>query len=183
MDDSCSGYPGCFSRFDRRVRRGVDHSARSGNSSRMAPCAPRYFSWNSTPRSARSHIRSLAYRYTSACPAGFYRGPVATLRSAGIIALHDENKAFESEARTLKATGPIRAGLADPIAVATTFKAVVIEGIEVVFIVIAVGAAGGHLAAAGAGAALAGLLVVALGLLLHRPLARIPENLLKFSVG
>ncbi len=107
----------------------------------------------------------------------------AILRSAGIIALHDENKAFESEERMLKAAGPIRAGLADPIAVATTFKAVVIEGIEVVFIVIAVGAAGGHLVAASAGAALAGLLVVALGLLLHRPLARVPENLLKFSVG
>lgn len=107
----------------------------------------------------------------------------AILRAAGIIALHDENKSFESEERMLKAAGPIRAGLADPIAVATTFKAVVIEGIEVVFIVIAVGAAGGHLVAAGAGAALAGLLVVALGILLHRPLARIPENLLKFSVG
>jgi uncharacterized membrane protein len=107
----------------------------------------------------------------------------AILRSAGVIALHDENKAFESEEEMLKTAGPIRAGLADPIAVATTFKAVVIEGIEVVFIVIAVGAAGGHLVAAGAGAALAGLLVVALGLLLHRPLARVPENLLKFSVG
>jgi uncharacterized membrane protein len=107
----------------------------------------------------------------------------AILRSAGIIALHDENKAFESEEKMLKAAGPIRAGLADPVAVATTFKAVVIEGIEVVFIVIAVGAAGGHLVAAGAGAALAGLLVIALGLFLHRPLARIPENLLKFSVG
>ncbi len=107
----------------------------------------------------------------------------AILRSAGIIALHNENRSFESEEEMLKAAGPIRSALADPIAVATTFKAVVIEGIEVVFIVIAVGAAGGHLVAAGAGAALAGLLVVALGLLLHRPLARIPENLLKFSVG
>ena len=107
----------------------------------------------------------------------------AILRSAGIIALHDESTSFRSEEEILKAAGPIRSGLADPIAVATTFKAVAIEGIEVVFIVIAVGAASGHLVAAGAGAALAGLLVVALGLLLHRPLARIPENLLKFSVG
>jgi uncharacterized membrane protein len=67
--------------------------------------------------------------------------------------------------------------------VATAFKIVMLEGIEVVFIVIAVGAAGGLLlpAALGAGAAL--LLVVALGLVLHRPLARIPENALKFAVG
>ncbi len=107
----------------------------------------------------------------------------AILRAAGIVAYHDENKSFESEERMLKAAGPIRAGLADPIAVATTFKAVVLEGIEVVFIVIAVGAAGGHLVAAGTGAALAGILVVALGIILHRPLARVPENLLKFSVG
>jgi uncharacterized membrane protein len=107
----------------------------------------------------------------------------AILRAAGIIVLHDEIKSFESEESILKAAGPIRSGLADPIAVATTFKAVVLEGIEVVFIVIAVGTAGGHLVAASSGAALAGLIVVALGMLLHRPLARVPENLLKFSVG
>ncbi len=107
----------------------------------------------------------------------------AILRAAGIIAQHDEIKSFEDEERILEASGPIRRGLADPIAVATTFKAVVLEGIEVVFIVIAVGTAGGHLVAAGTGAALAGLLVVALGIFLHRPLARVPENLLKFSVG
>ena len=69
-------------------------------------------------------------------------------------------------------------------AVSTAFKITVVEGIEVVFIVIAMGAAGGGLlvpASLGAVAALA--LVAALGLVLHRPVAMIPENTLKFVVG
>jgi len=72
----------------------------------------------------------------------------------------------------------------DRIAVATAFKITMLEGIEVVFIVIAVGAAGeGMLVPAGIGAFSALLLVVALGLALHRPVAAIPENTLKFIVG
>ena len=58
-----------------------------------------------------------------------------------------------------------------------------LEGIEVVFIVIAIGASGDFLAPAAAGAGAALLLVIALGLLLHRPVASIPENTLKFIVG
>jgi Ca2+/H+ antiporter, TMEM165/GDT1 family len=64
-----------------------------------------------------------------------------------------------------------------------SFKAVVIEGMEVVFFVIAVGATGHMLLSASLGALTAGLLVILLGLVLHKPLARIPENTLKFSVG
>ncbi|HEX6118490.1 MAG TPA: hypothetical protein VFZ03_03500, partial [Dongiaceae bacterium] len=79
--------------------------------------------------------------------------------------------------------GPISALRLDPIAVVTTFKAVVLEGIEVAFIVIAVGAAGHTLLPASLGAAAAGLLVIGLGILVHRPLARVPENALKFTVG
>jgi len=59
----------------------------------------------------------------------------------------------------------------------------VIEGLEVVFIVIAVGATGRMLIPASVGAAAAALIVVLLGIVLHRPLARVPENTLKFSVG
>ena len=66
---------------------------------------------------------------------------------------------------------------------ATTFKAVLLEGLEVVFIVIAVGATGNLLLPASIGAAAAGVLVIGLGLALHRPLARVPENTLKFAVG
>ncbi len=65
----------------------------------------------------------------------------------------------------------------------TTFKAVVLEGIEVVFVVIAVGAGRGHLGAASLGALAACALVLALGLLIHKPLSQVPENTLKFAVG
>jgi uncharacterized membrane protein len=107
----------------------------------------------------------------------------AILRAAGIIPLHDEAAAYASETAELRAAGPVATLMLDPIAVATTFKAVVLEGIEVVFIVLAVGAAGNMLVPASIGAAIAGLLVVALGIILHRPLARVPENALKFAVG
>ncbi|HEY3145352.1 MAG TPA: hypothetical protein VGJ75_03330 [Dongiaceae bacterium] len=111
----------------------------------------------------------------------------AILRAAGIIPLHDEAAAFAAETAEMRAaklsTGPIAILRLDPIAVVTTFKAVVIEGIEVAFIVIAVGAAGHTLLPASLGAAVAGLLVIGLGVLIHRPLARVPENALKFAVG
>ena len=64
-----------------------------------------------------------------------------------------------------------------------SFKAVVLEGLEVVFIVIAVGAGRGLLGAASLGALAACLVVVAVGFVVHRPLARVPENTLKFAVG
>lgn len=107
----------------------------------------------------------------------------AILRAAGIIPLHDEAAAFASETAELKAAGPVASLMLDPIAVVTTFKAVVLEGIEVVFIVVAVGATGNMLIPASLGAAVAGFLVIVLGLALHRPLARVPENTLKFAVG
>lgn len=64
-----------------------------------------------------------------------------------------------------------------------SFKAVVLEGLEVVFIVIAVGAGRGLIGAASLGALAACLIVIAAGFVLHRPLARVPENTLKFAVG
>ena len=107
----------------------------------------------------------------------------AILRAAGIIPLHDEEAAFASETAALRAAGPVRSLMADPVAVLTTFKAVVLEGVEVVFIVIAVGATGDLLLPASLGAAAAGVLVICLGVVLHKPLARVPENALKFVVG
>ena len=106
----------------------------------------------------------------------------AVLRAAGIVPLHDEAAAFADETRLMRQAGRSH-GPWDAIALVTTFKAVVLEGLEVVFIVIAVGAAGDALIPASFGAAVALLLVIALGLFLHRPLARVPENALKFVVG
>lgn len=107
----------------------------------------------------------------------------AILRAVGIIALHDEAAAFARETSRMRGAGPVAAIAIDPVAAATAFKAVVIEGLEVVFIVIAVGAGGRMLAPASLGAAAAGVLVLILGLAMHRPLTRVPENALKFAVG
>jgi uncharacterized membrane protein len=107
----------------------------------------------------------------------------AALRAAGIIPLHDETAAFKSQIVRLRgqeAAGP----RFDSVGFAAAFKITMIEGAEVVFIVIAIGAGRPDLlapACLGAAAALA--VVIALGVVLHRPLARVPENSLKFLVG
>src|SRR5436309_2066060 len=103
----------------------------------------------------------------------------AVLRAGGIIPLHDEAGTYLRETTALRQSRPAMALRWDTIAIATTLKAVVLEGLEVVFIVITVGAGGGMLASASAGAAAAGFLVLLLGVALHRPLARVPENTLK----
>lgn len=105
----------------------------------------------------------------------------AILRSAGAIALRDETAAFAATTSRLGAVA--RPAAFDWSAFATAWNAVVLEGLEVVFIVIAVGGAAGALGAATVGAALAGATVIAAGLVLRAPLARVPENALKFAVG
>ena len=109
----------------------------------------------------------------------------AVLRSAGVIALHDETAIFAKETATLSAgvmPGARPSGAMDRVAFLTSFKAVTLEGLEVIFIVIATGV-GGQLAAAALGALLAGVLVILAGVALRKPLARVPENTLKYAVG
>ena len=106
----------------------------------------------------------------------------AVLRSAGVIALHDEQRAYEKSRNEL-AGAAASAGAIDWLGGITAFKAVVLEGLEVVFIVIAVGATAGALVPATAGALLAGAIVIGAGFAVRGPLARIPENGLKFAVG
>jgi len=107
----------------------------------------------------------------------------AILRAAGVIALHDETAAFAAERAELGRAAPRRRGRMDWLAATAAFKAVVLEGLEVVFIVIAVGAGRGPLLPASLGAIAACALVLAIGIAVHRPLARVPENSLKFAVG
>jgi uncharacterized membrane protein len=105
----------------------------------------------------------------------------AILRAAGTIPLHDERQAFTRASDRFAAAAP--SGGWDWVGFGGAFQIAMLEGTEVLFIVMAVGG-GGHLlapAAAGAGAALAGVIV--LGLTLHRPITRIPENALKCAVG
>ena len=105
----------------------------------------------------------------------------ASLRAAGIIALHDEAAIFASGTASLRAERDAKRQ--DWIAGMTAFKAVLLEGIEVVFIVVAFGSRPGRFAYAAAGALLACALVLAVGFVVRRPLARVPENTLKFCVG
>ncbi|MDQ0470210.1 COG4280 domain-containing protein [Labrys wisconsinensis] len=107
----------------------------------------------------------------------------AILRAAGVLPLHDEDEAFAKESAALRQLGGLP-NTWDRIAVSASFKITMIEGVEVVFIVVAMGGAGSTLlmpAAMGAIAAL--VLVILLGFILHRPVAMIPENTLKFVVG
>ncbi len=105
----------------------------------------------------------------------------AILRSAGIIPLHDEAQEFAKETDLLARQAAERK--ADYLAGLAAFKAVLLEGVEVVFIVIAVGTARGLTLYAGLGALAAVVLVMIVGAALHRPLTQIPENALKFAVG
>jgi uncharacterized membrane protein len=106
----------------------------------------------------------------------------AILRAAGAKALHDEETIFaaqRAEAALVSAAGE---GL-DRYAFAICFKAVGLEGLEVVFIVLTFGANQHEVGLAAAAAAAAVLLVLAVGLALRAPLARVPENAMKFAVG
>jgi uncharacterized membrane protein len=107
----------------------------------------------------------------------------AILRAAGIVALHDETRAFASTAAELRGEATRKTAGIDRTAALTSFQAVVVEGLEVVFIVVAVGAGRGLIVPAAIGAAAACILVAGAGLAVHRPLARVPENALKFAVG
>jgi Ca2+/H+ antiporter, TMEM165/GDT1 family len=107
----------------------------------------------------------------------------AILRSAGVIPLHDEAIAFATETTELREQARRHEARLDWLAALASFKAVLLEGLEVVFIVIAVSAGRGLLVPASAGALAACLLVAGVGFVVHRPLARVPENTLKFTVG
>ena len=107
----------------------------------------------------------------------------ASLRAAGIIPLHDEDAIFAAEAAQLGQHRGRQQSNLDWVAGITALKAVLLEGLEVVFIVIAVGAGRGLLMPASFGALAACALVLAAGAIIHRPLSRVPENTLKFGVG
>jgi uncharacterized membrane protein len=106
----------------------------------------------------------------------------AILRSAGFIAIHDEAKIFEKERQYLISHGGEVKNRLDWAGVATSFNGVLLEGLEVVFIVIALG--GLHnINAAILGAVVAAVLVVGAGIAMRQPLTRVPENAMKYTVG
>jgi uncharacterized membrane protein len=111
----------------------------------------------------------------------------AILRASGLKALHDELAAFEAEQAAARDAGAVGGGGGggglDGYAFTVAFKGVLLEGLEVVFIVLTFGANQHNvpLAAAAAGVAVVGVGLA--GVALHAPLARVPENTLKFGVG
>ncbi len=107
----------------------------------------------------------------------------AILRSAGVIDLRDEDALYAREQQALGASGVVAGKRWDTIAALTSFKAVLLEGVEVIVIVIGIGAAGKMLVPATIGAIGACVAVTVAAALLNRPLSRVPENSLKFAVG
>jgi uncharacterized membrane protein len=106
----------------------------------------------------------------------------AVLRAAGLKALHDELSAYEHESAEALAAGR-RPGRWDPYSFAVAAKGVLIEGLEVAIIVITFGANQHRVGLAAAAAGVAVLLVIAAGVAVRAPLARVPENTMKFAVG
>jgi uncharacterized membrane protein len=107
----------------------------------------------------------------------------AILRASGHKALHDEAEIFAREQVEARAAGrEERAGL-DWYAFTLSFKGVLLEGLEVAFIVITFGSAQGSIPLAALGAGVALVLVAIVGVVVRGPLTRVPENSLKFAVG
>jgi uncharacterized membrane protein len=107
----------------------------------------------------------------------------AILRAAGAKSKHDEDAIYQREIALMRDEPPVPATGMDWISFTVAFKGVLLEGLEVAFIVVTFGASAGQLAPAALGATLAGILVLIVGAVVHAPLSRVPENGLKFAVG
>jgi uncharacterized membrane protein len=97
--------------------------------------------------------------------------------------MHDEDEAFALETAEARAAGIERRAGLDWYAFTIAFKGVLLEGLEVAFIVLTFGSAQGSIPLAALGAGAAVVLVASIGAAARRPLARVPENTLKFAVG
>jgi uncharacterized membrane protein len=106
----------------------------------------------------------------------------AILRASGFKALHDEDAIFAEEQRAAQAVSPAASGL-DWYSFTVSFKGVFLEGLEVAFIVVVFGSAQHNISLAALGAVAAAVVVLTVGLVVHRPLSRVPENTMKFGVG
>jgi uncharacterized membrane protein len=107
----------------------------------------------------------------------------AILRASGYKALHDEDAIFAREMADAEGAEHLERAGVDWYGFTLAFKGVLLEGLEVVFIVLTFGSAQGSIPLAAAGAAAALILVAGVGVAVRAPLARVPENAMKFSVG
>jgi uncharacterized membrane protein len=106
----------------------------------------------------------------------------AVLRAGGYKPLRDEAAAFASE-RAEAGSAAAPAGRTDWYSFTVAFKGVLLEGLEVAFIVVGFGSTQGKLGLAAAAAAAAVVVVLAVGVAVRGPLERVPENTLKYVVG
>jgi uncharacterized membrane protein len=106
----------------------------------------------------------------------------AVLRSAGRKSMHDEDAIYRAEVEAAQSAGAVGIGF-DMFSFAVSFKGVLLEGIEVVFIVITFGLNAHDIPVAAVGAVAAVVSVLGIAIAARRPLAMIPENLLKYGVG
>ena len=108
----------------------------------------------------------------------------AVLRAAGYKALHDEASAYLREVAAAQAAAKeSKRGVGDWYAFTLSFKGVLLEGLEVVFIVITFGTNQKNVGAAVIGAAAAIAVITITGIAVRAPLTRVPENWMKFAVG
>jgi uncharacterized membrane protein len=109
----------------------------------------------------------------------------AILRASGLKALHDEDAIYDRQRRAAEqaGAGPSSGLMGDAYAFTLAFKGVLLEGLEVAFIVLTIGANQHNIPLAALGAGMAVVLVSAVGFAARAPLARVPENSLKFAVG
>ncbi len=106
----------------------------------------------------------------------------AVLREAGLKAMRDETVAFGNELEAARSTERTP-GSWDPYSFTIAFKGVLLEGLEVALIVVTLGASRRDIPLAAAAAGVAALVVLAAGIVVRHPLARVPENTLKYAVG
>lgn len=106
----------------------------------------------------------------------------AILRYAGLKAMHDEAESYLEETERQRGAGKVGVGI-DRFAFATSFSGTFLEGLEAVFIVITFGLSSHAMWSSVLGAAIATVTVAVAGVMLRRPMARIPENTMKFIVG
>ncbi len=107
----------------------------------------------------------------------------AILRSSGYKAFHDEGAAFAAEREQAASVSSAAPQGMDWYSFTVAFKGVLLEGLEVVFIVVTFGATQGRVPLAAAAAVTAVVVVVAVGIAVKGPLERVPENTIKFVVG
>lgn len=107
----------------------------------------------------------------------------AVLRAAGRKALHDEREVYREQLAAGRAAGHAAGERFDRYGFSVAFQGVFVEGCEIVVIVLSFSASRGHLGVAAAAAGVAVLAVTLAGLLVHRPLTRVPENAMKLLVG